>query len=283
MDLIQYSETCFEALKVWLMDLFVLTGFPRAFVESAIPFIPIQALDGIHVANVKMRILSECMNDESRKELMIEREAMERFKWWKGAPIRLATKELITVWSIAEALERVPLVSRRVSESDFCPESSLRCRCCAGNEASNVAATNAKSDSDFPIGDASSREPESTTGLTSTSSSQSTSMHLQSKQASSFRVTISSVDNIKEIGLVLIGRVEQGVVWRGDEVSILLLHSPALPCQGHVHTMEARRKGIECGKAGMDVAFHIRGMRPHFFLFCFVWFLVLFSCLFVVG
>jgi len=75
------------------------------------------------------------------------------------------------------------------------------------------------------------------------------------------RTPISALYRIKGIGDVLTGRVEQGAVKPGEEVVFLPTHTPTVPCDGKIFTVEMHHKSIAQATAGDNCGFNIRGLR----------------------
>eukprot|EP01104_Vermistella_antarctica_P018260 TRINITY_DN66_c0_g1_i2.p1 TRINITY_DN66_c0_g1~~TRINITY_DN66_c0_g1_i2.p1 ORF type:complete len:474 (-),score=180.93 TRINITY_DN66_c0_g1_i2:247-1668(-) len=75
-----------------------------------------------------------------------------------------------------------------------------------------------------------------------------------------YRVPLSGVYKIKGVGDVLTGRVEQGVVNKGDEVLFLPTHTAAAPCEGKVFTVEMHHKQVGQAGAGDNVGMNIKGL-----------------------
>jgi elongation factor 1-alpha len=75
------------------------------------------------------------------------------------------------------------------------------------------------------------------------------------------RVPISGVYNIKGVGDVLTGRVEQGTVKPGDEVVFLPTATPALACAGKVFSIEMHHKSAPQATAGDNVGLNIKGLK----------------------
>lgn len=74
------------------------------------------------------------------------------------------------------------------------------------------------------------------------------------------RVPISGVYNIKGVGNVLTGRVEQGLAKPGTEVRFVPTHSQATPCKGKVFTVEMHHKSVEEAGPGDNVGMNIKGL-----------------------
>eukprot|EP01084_Bolivina_argentea_P289769 497642_1 len=81
------------------------------------------------------------------------------------------------------------------------------------------------------------------------------------------RVPISGIYNIKGVGSILTGLVEQGKFTPGDEVVFLPTHTTANPCQGKVFTIEMHHKTLESAEAGNNVGMSVKGLNkdnmPH--------------------
>eukprot|EP00179_Madagascaria_erythrocladioides_P000154 CAMPEP_0198315838 /NCGR_PEP_ID=MMETSP1450-20131203/5933_1 /TAXON_ID=753684 ORGANISM="Madagascaria erythrocladiodes, Strain CCMP3234" /NCGR_SAMPLE_ID=MMETSP1450 /ASSEMBLY_ACC=CAM_ASM_001115 /LENGTH=469 /DNA_ID=CAMNT_0044018963 /DNA_START=125 /DNA_END=1534 /DNA_ORIENTATION=- len=74
------------------------------------------------------------------------------------------------------------------------------------------------------------------------------------------RVPISGVYKIKGAGDVLTGRVEQGTVKPGTEVTFLPTHSASAPCQGKVFSVEMHHKSVPEAHPGDNVGLNIKGL-----------------------
>jgi len=81
------------------------------------------------------------------------------------------------------------------------------------------------------------------------------------------RVPISSLYNIKGVGNVLAGRVEQGIVNPGLEVVFIPTHTSALKCEGKVFSIEMHKKSVDAAGTGDNVGMCIKGLEksnmPH--------------------
>jgi elongation factor 1-alpha len=81
------------------------------------------------------------------------------------------------------------------------------------------------------------------------------------------RVPISSLYNIKGVGNVLAGRVEQGIVNPGLECVFIPTHTAALPCKGKVFSIEMHKKSVDAAGTGDNVGMCIKGLEkanmPH--------------------
>jgi len=83
------------------------------------------------------------------------------------------------------------------------------------------------------------------------------------KTDAALRVPISGIYKIKGTGDVLTGRVEQGILKPGDEVVFLPTHTPTLPCQGKVFSVEMHHKRIEGAQPGDNVGINIKGLEKN--------------------
>lgn len=78
------------------------------------------------------------------------------------------------------------------------------------------------------------------------------------------RVPISGVYNIKGVGDVLTGRVEQGTVNTGDEVVFLPRHTEGNPCTGKVFSIEMHHRTEPNAPAGKNVGMNIKGLNKNY-------------------
>jgi elongation factor 1-alpha len=81
------------------------------------------------------------------------------------------------------------------------------------------------------------------------------------------RVPISGIYNIKGVGTILTGLVEQGKFSPGEEVLFLPTHTTANPCQGKIFTIEMHHKTLESAEAGNNIGMSVKGLEkanmPH--------------------
>merc|ERR1712225_42257 len=75
------------------------------------------------------------------------------------------------------------------------------------------------------------------------------------------RLPISGVYEIKGVGDVLTGRVEQGEVKPGEEVMFLPTHTQVNPCTGKVFTVEMHHKRVEAGMSGDNVGMNVKNLK----------------------
>ena len=66
---------------------------------------------------------------------------------------------------------------------------------------------------------------------------------------------------IKGVGDVITGRVEQGIVKPGEEVLFLPTHTAANACTGKVFTCEMHHKRTDEAKAGDNVGLNVKGLN----------------------
>lgn len=78
------------------------------------------------------------------------------------------------------------------------------------------------------------------------------------------RVPISGVYNIKGVGDVLTGRVEQGVVKPDMAVRFVPSHTAANPCAGKVFTVEMHHKAVPEAGPGDNVGMNIKGIAKNY-------------------
>jgi len=74
------------------------------------------------------------------------------------------------------------------------------------------------------------------------------------------RVPVSGVHNIKGVGTVVTGRLEQGSVKPGDEVKFMPTNTDANACQGKVFSVEMHHKSQPVASAGDNVGLNIKGL-----------------------
>ncbi|AYV82419.1 MAG: elongation factor 1-alpha-like protein [Homavirus sp.] len=75
-----------------------------------------------------------------------------------------------------------------------------------------------------------------------------------------FRMPVSGVFNIKGIGTVITGRIEQGIVKPGQEVKFLPTHTATNICTGKVFTIEMHHVQIDQGVPGDNIGINIKGL-----------------------
>lgn len=75
------------------------------------------------------------------------------------------------------------------------------------------------------------------------------------------RLPISGSFQIKGVGQVLTGRVEQGLVKPGMEVVFLPTHTVANPCKGKVFTVEMHHKNVPQAGPGDNVGMNIKNLN----------------------
>ena len=79
-----------------------------------------------------------------------------------------------------------------------------------------------------------------------------------------YRVPISGVHNIKGVGMIVTGRVEQGVVNQGDEVVFVPTHTASNPCTGKVFSIEMHHRSIPKAETGDNVGMSIKGLNKDY-------------------
>jgi len=72
------------------------------------------------------------------------------------------------------------------------------------------------------------------------------------------RMPVSSVLNIKGVGDVVTGRIEQGKVEIGSYVTFLPTHSSATPCTGRIFSLEMHHKNVPVAMAGDNVGIMVK-------------------------
>jgi len=74
------------------------------------------------------------------------------------------------------------------------------------------------------------------------------------------RLPVSSIFQIRGIGDVIAGRVEQGSVRPGDVVIFIPTHTPSNPCQGKIFSIEMHHHSVDQADAGDNIGINIRGL-----------------------
>jgi elongation factor 1-alpha len=87
------------------------------------------------------------------------------------------------------------------------------------------------------------------------------------KTGAPLRVPISGVHQMKNVGNVFTGRVEQGILKPSDEVVFLPTHNVAdgVSCQGKVFSVEMHKKSLEQAMPGDAVGMNIKNLDKHSF------------------
>jgi len=75
------------------------------------------------------------------------------------------------------------------------------------------------------------------------------------------RMPVSGLYNIKGIGTIITGRIEQGTVNPGDEVVFLPTHTAANKCAGKVFSIEMHHKGVKQAVPGDNVGLNMKNMN----------------------
>merc|ERR1711881_270017 len=74
------------------------------------------------------------------------------------------------------------------------------------------------------------------------------------------RMPVSGLYNIKGIGQILTGRIEQGTVSPGDEVVFLPTHTASNKCNGKVFSIEMHHKSVKQAVPGDNVGLNMNIM-----------------------
>jgi elongation factor 1-alpha len=80
------------------------------------------------------------------------------------------------------------------------------------------------------------------------------------KDDAAMRMPVSGIYNIKGVGNVITGRVEQGVVTPGQEVVFLPTHTASKSCAGKVFTVEMHHKRVETAHTGDNVGLNVKNL-----------------------
>lgn len=76
----------------------------------------------------------------------------------------------------------------------------------------------------------------------------------------SLRVPLGSIHNIKGVGTVITGKVEQGIAQVGQEVIFLPSHTETKACSGKIFSIEMHHKPVEKGECGFNIGACIKGL-----------------------
>lgn len=79
------------------------------------------------------------------------------------------------------------------------------------------------------------------------------------------RIPVSGIYNIKGIGTVITGRVEQGKVSPGDEVLFTPSYTPTNNCSGKVFTIEMHHKSVPFAGPGDNVGLNVKNLSKEAF------------------
>lgn len=74
------------------------------------------------------------------------------------------------------------------------------------------------------------------------------------------RVPVSGCYKIKGVGDVITGRVEQGILNPGEEISFLPTHSGSNPCVGKVFSIEMHHVKTTSARAGDNIGINVKGL-----------------------
>jgi elongation factor 1-alpha len=75
------------------------------------------------------------------------------------------------------------------------------------------------------------------------------------------RIPVGSVHNIKGVGTIVCGRIEQGTVKPGDELVFIPTHTDSNACTGRVFSIEQHHKQMPEAKAGDNVGMCVKGLN----------------------
>jgi elongation factor 1-alpha len=75
------------------------------------------------------------------------------------------------------------------------------------------------------------------------------------------RVPVGSVHNIKGVGTIVCGRLEQGKLKPGDELIFLPTHSESNACTGRVFSIEQHHQNLPEAGAGDNVGMCVKGLN----------------------
>jgi elongation factor 1-alpha len=75
------------------------------------------------------------------------------------------------------------------------------------------------------------------------------------------RLPVGSVHNIKGVGTIVCGRIEQGKVKPGDELVFIPTHSESNACTGRVFSIEQHHQNMPEANAGDNVGMCVKGLN----------------------
>jgi len=75
------------------------------------------------------------------------------------------------------------------------------------------------------------------------------------------RIPVGSVHNIKGVGTIVCGRIEQGKVKPGDELIFIPTHTESNPCNGRVFSIEQHHQNMPEASAGDNVGMCVKGLN----------------------
>jgi elongation factor 1-alpha len=93
-DVAQYKESRYKEIKEEMVSTLIKVGWPKAFVETSVPFMPISGWIGDNLIKKS-----------------------ENMTWWNGAEVVLPNKNKITVNTLKEALEQMVMIPERSSNA----------------------------------------------------------------------------------------------------------------------------------------------------------------------
>jgi len=74
------------------------------------------------------------------------------------------------------------------------------------------------------------------------------------------RIPVSGNYQIKGVGTVITGRIEQGTLKPGDDVVFLPKHTAANECKGRVFSIEMHHKSLPAAHAGDNIGINMKGL-----------------------
>ena len=87
------------------------------------------------------------------------------------------------------------------------------------------------------------------------------------KDSSPMRLPVANIYNIKGVGTVLAGRIEQGTVQPGKDVIFLPTHTATNPCTGRIFSIEMHHRNLEKASSGDNIGLCMKNLNkdnmPH--------------------
>lgn len=253
MDEVKYSQCCFEELKAYMTELLIRVGYSRKYVCSAVPFIPMAALDGANVASQQFRATMLPPNCISELTDRIETAALEEMKWWKGSTLIFPSGDVRTVWNLVDALENCPIAITR-AETGLCTPQRLRLFSAPSIPILMLSTNPASCD---PLATTSSTSTESSTTLVSLLKP----IGNCCESSASLCAFVTGVYKVKGLGNVLTARIVKGAVRIGDDVMFSPTDSREYPCRGRVRSMEQKEQHIDFASAGSEIGIRMEGIE----------------------
>ena len=93
-DMAKYKESRYKEIKEEMMSTLIKVGWPKQFVETSVPFLPLSGWMGDNLINKS-----------------------ENMGWWNGVEVVLPNKEKLVVTTLKDALEKMVVIPERSSSA----------------------------------------------------------------------------------------------------------------------------------------------------------------------